>query len=262
MSDLEVESPHSKKKGLVWLLAFAGLAFLFALGLTWGARALPWSFEERLDRWAGIEETLKPCESRASPAAQAALKKLVARLFPIEPEDPTIPVQISVVSASEINAFASLNAKIFINQGLLNQAENAEEVAGVLAHEMEHVKRRHLIQNLSTQVVALGGLHIIFGGGGNSSELYRTILNMQFTKANEAEADRGGLERLVLAEIDPLPLSQFFERLAHEAHIPALISDHPDSAKRAELALQVRVEHPRPILSVPEWVALKNYCRP
>src|SRR5256714_12246897 len=93
---------------------------------------------------------------------------------------PQFQYQFKVVNASDINAFALPGGYIYVNRGVLDQAKNEGEVAGVLAHEISHVALRHGTHQASKAYAAQAGLSIlggILGGkiGGNTAQILNTI---------------------------------------------------------------------------------------
>jgi predicted Zn-dependent protease len=133
---------------------------------------------------------------------------------------------------------------IFIHTGLLKAADRPEELAGVLAHEMAHITRRHAFRKL----IESSGLYLVaqyfFGDAtgitaalANSSEL---LLKQKYSRDFEREADDTGWQYLVEAKIDPRGMIDFFEKLkADEAKSgsgsgtgPDLLSTHPSTAER------------------------------
>ena len=75
-----------------------------------------------------------------------ALRKLTERIYPIFPKDSDFGVRVAVVRRRDVNAFAMAAGRIYVNDGLLRDAKSADELAGVLSHEIEHIKERHLLR--------------------------------------------------------------------------------------------------------------------
>lgn len=245
-------------KGLAWLLAAGLLAFGLAAGLPFFAARVPWSVERAMGRALGEGVSAQVC-SEGPPAATASLRKLVARLYPLDAADAAMPISVEVVSGETINAFASLGGRIYVYDGLLQQAESPEELAGVLAHEMEHVRRRHIIQGFAVRLLTAGALRAVFSG--QASSLGGLFLNLSFSRQEEREADEGGLARLSRARIDASGFAHFFERMEKKGSLPAILSDHPADAGRAALARRYEGRPSTPVLSAEEWSALRSICR-
>ncbi len=248
-----------KTKGLVWLLGTAGVAMLFVLGLPWMARQVPWTLEQRLAKIVRLSAGHRVC---STPSGQAALQKLVARLYPQQKEDDRFPVEVQVMEEPSVNAFASFGGQIFILDGLLKQAESPEEVAGVLAHEIAHVSLRHIIEGTIVRLMTTVMLQATLSGGQVDPELVSSLMHLKFSREQEAQADHGGLARLRQAEIDVSGFVKFFDRMGGDSAWTALLSDHPSNVSRAEMAKAYRGGAVRPVLTDAQWQDLKAICRP
>lgn len=163
-------------------------------------------------------------------------------------------LQFHLAERPEINAFAAPGGVVVVNSGLMARAASAEEVAGVLAHEIAHVELRHSLR----QIVRSAGLRVIFGAlagdydalGGWAAQLGE----LKFSRDAEREADRRGLERLAEARIDPAGMLRFFETLekaeagGKAGQLPAVLSTHPATAERiAWLREAVATRSPGPV---------------
>ncbi len=151
-----------------------------------------------------------------------------------------------------INAFATPGGVIAVNTGLIQATENESELAGVMAHEIVHVKQRHLARayahaNQVSIATALGVLAGIAATAFGSSEVGAAALNssiaagaqsqLTFSRANEQEADRIGMELLANAAYDPQGMPRFFERLHKRTQFNAgpvleFLSTHPVTLSR------------------------------
>ena len=244
-------------KGLLWLALVVLLAAGAAFGLPRLAALVPWRVEKSLARASGFGGDGAACGERR-PEAAAALAKVVARLYPQSPEDANFPLTVRVVSGSEVNAFAALGGRVSVYDGLLREAESPEELAGVLAHEIEHVRRRHIIQGVVARLLTFGALQHYAGSGASAA---RNLLDLSFGRAQEREADQGGLERLRRARVGTAGYERFFVRRAGDSLFPALLSDHPSSGDRAELVRSYRGGPADPVLTAAEWESLQSICR-
>ena len=159
-----------------------------------------------------------------------------------------------VVNDSRINAFAMPGGYIGVNSGLIQASENESELASVLAHEVSHVTQRHIARSLydnqrssilsmATMLAAvlLGAATDMSGDAmqglmtvGQAAAAQRQI---NFTRANEHEADRIGIDVLAAAGFDPNGMSSFFEKLSRRYGsssqvVPEYLRSHPVSATR------------------------------
>ena len=146
---------------------------------------------------------------------------------------PAESLEFHLVDKPDINAFAAPGGIVVVYAGLIDKSASAEELAGVLAHEIAHVELRHSLR----QIVKSAGLRIILTGlsgdyaplGGWAAQLGE----LKFSRDAERAADARGLERLEEARIDPLGMLRFFEALAANTPSgPALLSTHPATAER------------------------------
>ncbi len=249
----------SKITGMIWIIAGTALAAAAVWGLPFIAKQVPWSYETALSKRVGTPEDFTMCPIENTTHADT-LKDLVSRIYPIFPEDQTFPIEVQIVLKKQVNAFATLGGKVFVFSGLLDQAESPEEIAGVLAHEFEHVHHRHIVQGILSRLITSGSLAVIFSGGTVDPDAINNLLNLSFTRAQEADADRAALARLKKAEISSDGFIHFFKRLNTLGSIPAIISDHPSHKDRIEMAKASSGYTTRPILSETKWSDLKRAC--
>jgi Zn-dependent protease with chaperone function len=186
--------------------------------------------EQRLGRlvFAQIRPGLKLVE--AGPALRM-VRELGGRLTVGSAYD----YRFYLAESPEVNAFALPGGQVVVYTGLLRLAHGPEEVAGVLAHEVQHVEGRHtlrlLIHDLGWRAVlsaALGDL-----GGGVWAGMAQRLGTLHYGRDLEREADLGALVRLRRAGIAPDGLVGFFEKLARlEGKGVALLASHPTSEER------------------------------
>src|SRR5262245_26783226 len=170
-----------------------------------------------------------------------------------------------VIEDDDINAFAAPAGYIYIHTQTILAASNVSELAGVIAHEIGHVARRHIAQNynrqrnmgIGTQALVLAAA--IFGGGAAATAaqlgggLAATAYLNSFGREAELEADTFAVETMPRAGYDPNGLVTFFETLRQEAgDRPAdFLSSHPATADRAEAArAQIAAQPALPELKV------------
>lgn len=173
------------------------------------------------------------------------------------------PFQWHVADDPTINAFAIPGGHVVVFTGLIQAADSAEEVAGVLAHEAEHVLQRHSLKGIVHQL----GWRVVVGmligewGGGSLGETAAQLQMLQFGRDQESQADLQALTLLKKAGIDPKGMITFFNRLSKEEGTPiALLSTHPPSADRAE-AIRTEIKKIGPWKSQPlpyNWSEVKK----
>jgi predicted Zn-dependent protease len=151
-----------------------------------------------------------------------------------------------VVDDPDINAFAAPAGQIYVNTGTILRARDVSELAGVIAHEIGHVNKRHIAQNYEKQraasvgrTAAVLGAGILGGGAAAGAANLATglgaaaVLN-SFGREAEGEADDFAVAVLPRAGYDPNGLPSFFETLIEEGgpKPPTFLSSHPAPADR------------------------------
>jgi len=158
-----------------------------------------------------------------------------------------------VVDDPAINAFALPGGYIGIHSGLLMATKNESELAGVMAHEISHVTQRHISraiyassrQSILTMAAMLGAILLgaatgsgdIIAGGVAGAQSMGAQQQINFTRANEYEADRVGIGLLAASEFDPYGMPDFFETLGRQSgplanQAPEFLRTHPVTVNR------------------------------
>jgi predicted Zn-dependent protease len=156
-----------------------------------------------------------------------------------------------VTKDTSINAFALPGGYVGVNAGLILAARNVDEMAGVLAHEITHVTQRHVARAIESMqgrqlatlaaalgaVLATGGNGDVIGGALSAAMASLAQGQIQYTYANEEEADRLGIMLLQRAGFDPMGMPLFFERLMqssryYENEYSDFLRDHPVTSAR------------------------------
>ena len=251
--------------GAVLLAVVAGLFFGIPRLAGPIAALLPLEWEERLGA-AVIEQVADEGERCTTPQADAALAGLVTRLT----AEQGLPYrfEVRILDRDEINAFAAPGGQLVIFKGLIAFAENGEELAGVVAHEVAHIAQRHPTEGLVRSLglsFALGAVFGDFAGVGAAlGEVGATLISLSHGRAAERAADRTGVRLLREAGIDSRGLAAFFARLQAEGdEFPAqlaLLSTHPLHADRVG-AITTLAEPGSSAFSPEEWKALRLACR-
>lgn len=140
----------------------------------------------------------------------------------------------AIAEDPSINAFALPGGIIVVHRGLITAAQTPETLAGVLAHEVQHVERRHSLRALGHEFGWRLALGLILGDtSGTGVALLSQLDGLGYSRDLEREADHYGILALARSGIDPAGLPQFFETLAASApDTVALLSTHPSSATR------------------------------
>lgn len=235
-----------RRRAFLW----TSVTILIAVALVYGGfrgvraagrasiRALPRSFDEQLGELAFEAADLQGPKV-TDPEITGPVDKIVERLA-AQVGIPEIKFRVTVVRAEITNAFALPGGQIVVYTGLMAQARRPEQLAGVLAHEMSHVTRRHSLQQLSNSLGTFVLLRLVLGDVRGMARLGAEILNStaanQYSREQEAEADRDGVELLHRAGIDPAAMAEFFQILRdEEGDLPGAfswISTHPSHENR------------------------------
>lgn len=158
--------------------------------------------------------------------------------------DAKVPFTIKVIDTEDVNAFALPGGFFFVNSGLILKADTEAELAGVMAHEIAHVAARHGTRNASrAEVAQLSTIPLIFMGGWagygirQAANLMIPVGFLQFSQANEREADMLGLQYMYKTGYDPGAFVDFFEKIESlEKKKPGTISKvfatHPPTDER------------------------------
>jgi predicted Zn-dependent protease len=168
------------------------------------------------------------------------------------------PFTFFVVRDNAINAFALPGGFVGVNAGLITTTTSESELAAVLAHEISHVTQQHLVRAVEAEqkyaplmVLAMVGAIVAAAHQSPGSTSNADIgaiataqgimqqMQINFTRADESEADRIGIQTLAKANFDPDAMAGFFERMQHalrpgfdENDVPALLMDHPVTLQR------------------------------
>jgi predicted Zn-dependent protease len=198
-----------------------------------------------------------------TPEGSAALARLTERLSAAAGGE---RFSVSVVNWSLLNAFAAPGEQIIVTRALIEQAKSADEVAGVLAHEMGHGLERHP----ETAIIRAIGLSAIVelmlgGSGGTLANVGIVLTQLSYSRAAEREADAHALQIVERAQISPLGIADFFQRIeARDQASPignmSFLRTHPLSAERARLASSRPAYPTTPALSDDDWRALRAIC--
>lgn len=262
------------RAGLVFvaLVAAVGLAlgiYFFALPAAAGvvASRVPVTWEAKLgdailEHFAeGARCEDQPRQARIDAIASAVLK----------PAQPTpYRFRIAVVDSETVNAIAAPGGAIIVFRGLLERAESAEELAGVLAHEFQHVLHRHATRAIFQQASAgvlmaaiVGDVSAIVAFGLEGA---RMLGELSMSRQAEAEADRDGMRMLHEAGVDTAGMVAFFEKLARREDDPGrlrYLMSHPAPAERLATLRALAAQWPRQttrLMSEEEWKDVRKMC--
>ncbi len=253
----------------------AGLGIYFwgiPAAATFAAAQIPVSWEEQLGEVVtrSLVESEKKC---ANPQVTNAVSDIVARLAATVPDNP-YTFRVSVIRNDVMNAFAAPGGHIVVFSGLLRRTDRAEELAGVLAHEMSHVVRRHGTKSLFREVSNSIFLSAIVGDASGAMRVVldsaKTLGSLHYGRKAEAEADLDGLSMLVGARIDPAGMVSFFEKLEKKElgvnrELLKYLSTHPLTSDRIAVLKAEPSTKSGPFMALPQnaaWKTLALACNP
>jgi predicted Zn-dependent protease len=229
------------------------------------AMRMPAKWEVSLGERA--EQTLAPLNQQCTDSAGlAALRTMLERLTAAQGHT-EYKFRIVALQDSTVNAFAAPGGLIAVNEGLLREARSPEEVAGVLAHEIQHVMRRHSTRSLFRELPMRFAIGALAGGTGieTAASAIGTVGAFSYRRDDEAEADREGLRLLAAARVDAAPAADFMERLEKgdgTSGVARYLSTHPAPLERAaELRRLAADQGPtEPVLDPQAFAAAKAVC--
>lgn len=270
-----------RQRAIFWSIAATAslvLVAVFGLPLLAGQIAphVPLSVERRLG--AAIDTQArsmldqghgdKPFECGTADAekpGRAAMQTLIGRLE--QGADLPIPLNATVIRRRESNAIALPGGHIYVFEGLVAKARSADELAGVVAHEIGHVAHRDGTRSL----LEAAGLSFLFGmllgdftGGGLAVVAARTVLQSAYSREVEGAADLYSVGLMGKVGGDPRALGTILQRIAGEVEPGSdLLKDHPQTKDRVaaiDIASKAFPAPRQPLLTPSDWAALRRIC--
>lgn len=181
---------------------------------------------------------LAPEESRCKDKAlKQAIDEIVTRLNP--PGSGSYDFKVFVVNSPIFNAIALPGGNIIVFSGLLEKTGSPESLAAVLAHEMQHIKKRHatrkIIEDSSTGLMLSAVSGDVTGSMLYGMKIARTLATLSYSRRDEEEADAEGIKMMIAANLDPEATISFFQIVKGKTsglNIPRYLSTHPDTIQR------------------------------
>jgi Zn-dependent protease with chaperone function len=261
---------HGVAKIVGWSVAAAlSIVVVVLFGVPLAADRLAPLVPEPLERRIGDAAELqikslfggRVCDNAAG---QAAFTRLMTRLREAAGLDAS--VQSAVLPTPVPNAFALPGGKVFLLRGLLDKAENADEVAGVLAHELGHLRHhdnmRSLIYNGGTSFL----IGLLFGditGSGAVIFASRSVVEASYSREAEQNADSFAIDVMHALGRSPKPSAELMFRVTGKEGGTGftILASHPLTEDRlARMSREDRPPSGPPLLTPEEWTALKGIC--
>jgi Zn-dependent protease with chaperone function len=259
------------------------LAGIVLMGVTvgfyiWGIPGLaklvaphvPVSWEEQLG--ISVLDQIAPLASRCVDQNRlSALESIVTRLSRGMPGSP-YRIRLNVVDLPVMNAFALPGGQVVVFRGLLEATETPEQLAGVLAHELQHIYKQHstraIIEQASTSLLIAAVSGDFTGALAYGIEGARVLGRLHYSRLLEDEADREGLALLQTVGIDPAEMIAFYRVMEAEhpndSVVFSYLSTHPHTHDRIEKLVTLAgtpPPHPVKLFSHEEWKGLRSLCQ-
>ena len=238
--------PGTRRRQVYWTVAAAlsALPIVYAI-FTWGVpslagpitAAIPISWEEKLGQFVQQEFTKEDevCQNREMNEAIASIMDKLLRPMNERPYQ----FQVTVVDSPMVNAMAAPGGYLIVFRGLLQDTDSPEELAGVLAHEIQHVMLRHGMR-LIVQHVSMAFIIAALSGDASGMLSYgfqaaQTLQALSYSREAENQADEQGLALLQQAGINPEGMMSFFEKLGEDEEDSSpfrYFSTHPPTTER------------------------------
>lgn len=244
---------------LATLATLAVLVWAVGLGARWAAPRVPFAAEVALaERW------VDPLLAARAPAAgspeharhaerDAALQALAARLAAAMDLPPGMTLQVGLDPSPQINAFATFGGRVRVFRGLLDALDSEDALAALLAHEIAHVRHRHLAANAGRGLALALVLGVVSADAGAVAA--RGVLGgatelalLGYSREQETEADAAAVAAVVRLYGHAGGVQALFETLGRSmagrpgAEVPELLRTHPQTDKRIAAARALAVK--------------------
>lgn len=248
------------KYGLISLLVIVGLV----VGTPQVSQAFSFSFIDLIFRGVQVFQLSNMSDSQEVELGKRINQQLVNREFTLyenrevnryvdqigerlvdNSSRPDLPFTFQVVDDDRINAFATMGGFVYLHTGLIKEAENEAELAGVIGHEIGHITARHAIQQMRQRAIAQG---LLSAAGLDRSDAVQIGVELAVSRPNsrqdEFEADEKGLEMITASGYAPGGLVSFMEKLKQQGGSPpTFLSTHPAVDDRID-RLQANMDNP------------------
>lgn len=245
---------------------------IFAWGIPWLAgpitAAIPVSWETQLGQIVQQEFT-KDHPSCDDPELTSRVEDIMKRLTAALSQTP-YTFHVTVVDSPMVNALAAPGGYLIVFRGLLKDTESPEELAGVLAHEIQHVLLRHGMR-LIVQHVSMAFIIAALSGDASGMIAYglqaaQTLQTLSYSREAENQADAEGLGLLQQAHINPNGMMSFFSKLRKEQPDDSpfrYFSTHPSTEERLQRLNDLVASQSQEIQPFPfekNWEDIRSLC--
>ena len=240
----------------VVVIAFGLLVWQYDRVTTWAANQVSMKTEKNIG-----ESVLKSLNAKQNFLSQGEAVKVVKDIGQKITAGSRYQYQWFVSKDPAVNAFAIPGGIIVVNAGLLKLVDSPNELAAVLAHEVQHVEERHALKNMMNSA-AMATVMLAVLGDANAFVLLMAhqVSTQYFNRQVEADADLKGIQLLHSKNIAAQGMSSFFKKLNAEVNgeqaadnekpddkpseVTSWFSSHPDTLIRIQLIEQYIASHP------------------
>ena len=212
-----------------------------------------------------LEMVLKTENEIKTPLVNDAMDSIVS-LICVKNDIRKDEIKIHVVRKDEINAFAMPNGHLIVYSGLITNADNQEELIGVLCHEIAHIELNHVMKKLLSEM-GLSVLITLTTGNGSPviiKEVLKKLSSLTYERSLEQEADLKAVDYMIKANINPIPFANFlFKQSLGENETSQYLkwaSTHPDSKDRSIYIndyIKNKSIRNKSVLNLKTWESLK-----
>ncbi len=202
------------------------------------------SLEEEWQLGRQLESQLSSQVKLVNDAAMVNYVNQIGQRIVRQTELANVPWEFHVVNDPSINAFNVPGGHVYVNTGLIAQAANASELAGVMAHEIAHGVSRHGTERISKTYGLNLGAGLLLGQNPSAlqqiaAQLIGTGAVAKFSRSDEREADRLGVRYMYQAGYDPKGMSTMFQKLLSQrksrpSSVAQFFSTHPLTENRIQ----------------------------
>jgi Zn-dependent protease with chaperone function len=231
------------------------------------APLVPKAFERRMGEASEVQIKAifgdHACDRAAGQAAYAKLLKQLREAAGLDTD-----VQSTVLATEIPNAFALPGGKVYLFSRLLAKAENSDEIAGVLAHELGHLRHRDNMRGMIYDGGASFLIGLLFGDVTGSSALIfasRSLVTASYSREAEQNADSVTIEVMHKLGRSPKPMGELLYRVTGKEgdRNLSILAGHPLTEDRLQrMTAEDRPPTGAPLLSDSEWASLKGICGP
>ncbi|MGI9230089.1 MAG: M48 family metalloprotease [Gammaproteobacteria bacterium] len=217
-------------------------------------------YERRLGQ-AFLSQVRKQADIVTDPEVETYIMSIGYRLV-AQSDSNTRPFTFFFINDPAINAFAAPGGIVGMNSGVIISSDNESELAGVVAHEIAHVTQKHMARavemqrklSIPTLAATLGAILVAAMDPAAGQAALAAVqggiaqARINFTRSNEEEADRVGVQLLARAEFNPKGMPAFFEKLQknsrYSAKAPEFLRTHPLTNNRIADSLARAAAYP------------------